>query len=147
MKFGNEMNAYPAHPILLHFPCLFYVLAIPDTITFPFLDVVERERTKETEKLVCVHSDHPWSLIHFFFSPSLFRSLRPHGLIEERAPWPCAGRQGFMPTRRKRTMNNKLPSTQEASLVLGFPRNQEIHTSKHFNGIFIKVRTNSTILM
>lgn len=52
-----------------------------------------------------------------------------------------------MPTRRKRTMSNKLPSTQEASLVLGLPRNQAINTSKHFNGIFIKVQTNSTILM
>lgn len=52
-----------------------------------------------------------------------------------------------MPTRRKRTMNNKLPSTQEASLVLGLPRNQAVNTSKHFNGIFIKVQTNSAILM
>lgn len=44
-------------------------------------------------------------------------------------------------------MNNQLPSTQEASLVLGFPRNQEINSSKHFNRIFIKVQTNSAILM
>ena len=52
-----------------------------------------------------------------------------------------------MPTKRKKTMNNQLPSTQEASLVLGFPRNQEINSSKHFNRIFIKVQTNSAILM
>lgn len=51
-----------------------------------------------------------------------------------------------MPTKRKKTMN-KLPSTQEASLVLGLPRNQEINTSKHFNRIFIKVQMNSAILM
>ena len=44
-------------------------------------------------------------------------------------------------------MNNQCPSTQEASLVLGLPRNQEINTSKHFNRIFIKVQTNSAILM
>ena len=44
-------------------------------------------------------------------------------------------------------MNNQLPSTQEASLVLGLPRNQEINTSKHFNRIFIKVQMNSAILM
>lgn len=51
-----------------------------------------------------------------------------------------------MPTKRKKTMNNHLPSTQEASLVLGFPRNQEINSLKHFNRIFIKVQTNSAIL-
>lgn len=33
-----------------------------------------------------------------------------------------------MPTKRKKTMNNQLPSTQEASLVLGLPRNQEINS-------------------
>lgn len=43
-------------------------------------------------------------------------------------------------------MNNKLPSTQEASCVLGLPRSQAIHTPQHFNGIFIKVQTNSAIL-
>lgn len=35
--------------------------------------------------------------------------MRPPGLTEGRAPWPCAGRRASMPTRRRRTMNNQLP--------------------------------------
>ena len=135
-----------SHPATFTFTPLLPPRRTRHFTTFPLIRCCwERERRKETEKLVCVHNEQSWTLRNFF--PSLFRSLRPHGLIEERAHWPCAGRRGSMPTKRKRTMNNQLPSTQEASLVLGFPRNQEINTSKHFNRIFIKVQTNSAILM
>lgn len=135
-----------SHPATFTFMSLLPPSCTRRFTTFPLIRCCwERERRKETEKLVCVHNEQSWILRNFF--PSLFRSLRPHGLIEERAHWPCAGRRGSMPTKRKRTMNSQHPSTQEASLVLGFPRNQEINTSKHFNRIFIKVQTNSAILM
>lgn len=140
---GNECISRTNQPALLTMSLLPPSSIRPSYV--PFIICYWEGRRKDMEKLICVHSEHPWTLVNFF--PSLFRSLRPHGLIEERAHWPCAGRQGSMPTRRKRTMSNKLPSTQEASLVLGLPRNQAINTSKHFNGIFIKVQTNSTILM
>lgn len=96
------------------------------SIPFPFCYMSLREGEKERNGGVCMHNWQPW--IWRNFSPCLFRSLRPHGLIEERAPWPCGGRQASTPTRRRRTMSDKLPSTQEALLVLGSPRNQAIQT-------------------
>ncbi|EDL02242.1 mCG2708, isoform CRA_c [Mus musculus] len=59
-------------------------------------------------------------------------SWRPHGLIGGRVLWPCAGRQGFTLTRKRRT-TNKLPSAQETSLLKEFlQRNQEIIESEAF---------------
>lgn len=56
------------------------------------------------------------------------RSLRPHGLIEERARWPCAGRQGSMPTRRRRALNSKLLPSRKLRWCLGY---QETKLSTH----------------
>lgn len=122
------MIVYPELPIPLCFPSLLPPSRTRCFITFLSLDAVEtgKKGKKWRSWLVHIVNTHGFCVI---FSPSLFRSLRPRELIEERVPWLCAGRQGSMPTRRKRTMNNKLPSTQEASLVLGVtkePRNQHI---------------------
>ncbi|EDL91667.1 rCG31964, isoform CRA_a [Rattus norvegicus] len=74
-------------------------------------------------------------------------SWRPLGLIEGRVLWPCAGRQGFMPTRRRRTMN-KLPSAQETPWPKSFRKEtKKLLNQTHFNRLLIKVHTNSITLM
>lgn len=126
MKFGNEMNAYPAHPsdFISHVSSTSwpYQTLLLSLSWMPLRGKGQKKRRSWFVYIVNIHD------LWFIFFPSLFRSLRPRGLIEERAPWPCAGRQGFMPTRRKRTMNNKLPSTQKLLWCLG---SQETKKSTH----------------
>ena len=66
MKSGLEMSAYPEPTSLLYWPCLSYLPAVSDRLTFPLLYAIEKEGGKTWRSwFVYIENIHELWLIFF----------------------------------------------------------------------------------